>query len=147
PLMMSIVTLAYRGMSPDDLRQFDRLEDRRRHVFGAYLDQMLKRRGEDARYPVEKVRRWLTWLAQQMSRHEQSVFQLEGLQPDWLSASQQRRYDIGVRLLVGVAGGLGIALSFALAGWLVLLTILRPMSDIIQGYGGTQTELLFSPTA
>src|SRR5262249_45982503 len=30
PLMLSIVTLAYRGMSPDDLQGFDTLEGRRR---------------------------------------------------------------------------------------------------------------------
>jgi hypothetical protein len=43
----------------------------------------------DIRYPEEEARRWLGWLARGMTKHSQSVFLIEQLQPDWLEDEGQ----------------------------------------------------------
>src|SRR5215510_4689488 len=44
PLMLNIVTLAYAGEPIAVIQNYDSLEERRRHVFAKYTDQMFKRR-------------------------------------------------------------------------------------------------------
>jgi hypothetical protein len=61
-------------------------------------------------YSPEQTKDWLSWLAQQMSRHNQSIFLIEGLQPGWLSSPMWLWvYVLGSRLLGG--------LVFTIPGW------------------------------
>jgi hypothetical protein len=107
PLMLSIMTLAYRGMSVQDLQSLDTTEARRRHVLGAYVQRMFERRGGDQRYSPEQTIRWLAWLAEKMSQHTQTVFLIERMQPSWLHTSAQRRlYVIIASLIIGLILGL-----------------------------------------
>ena len=46
PLMLSIVTLAYRGRSAAEVRATGSLEERRAHLFAAYTTAMFKRRSK-----------------------------------------------------------------------------------------------------
>src|SRR5262249_12871627 len=42
------------------------------------------RRGVTIRYPLKQTVQWLSWLARQMTGHNQTEFYLERMQPDWL---------------------------------------------------------------
>lgn len=54
------------------------------HLFAAYVRRMLQRRGGSGPYPAGQIETWLTWLAQKMFHHNQTIFLLEQLQPGWL---------------------------------------------------------------
>jgi tetratricopeptide (TPR) repeat protein len=86
PLMLSVMTMAYRGMSVEELGSLDSAQARRLHVFGAYVRQMFERRGAKHPYSPEQTVCWLAWLAQKMILHNLSVFLIERMQPDWLEA-------------------------------------------------------------
>jgi hypothetical protein len=62
----------------------------RRHLFAAYVRRMLQRRGGSGPYPAGQTESWLTWLAQKMFQHNQTIFLLEQLQPGWLPTRGQR---------------------------------------------------------
>jgi hypothetical protein len=90
PLMLSVVTLAYRGISVEELQALTSLEARRTHLFNTYLHEMFKRRGVSRHYTAAQTAGGLSWLAQQMVRHAQSVFLVEQMQPSWLPNRRQR---------------------------------------------------------
>jgi len=71
------------------------------------------RNRELSQYEDAQAKHWLRWLAWQMEQHEKmQVFEIEGLQPDWLASEQQiKRY----RRFVGLAFGLAVGLAFGLA--------------------------------
>lgn len=109
PLMLSIMALAYRGVSMDALPQSD-LEESRRFLFQTYIDQMLQRRGKSKHYSREQTLKWLSWLARKMYEESQTVFLIERLQPEWLSTQWQRylyTFGFGITLSVCVTLLLG----------------------------------------
>jgi DNA polymerase III delta prime subunit len=130
PLMLSVMTLAYQGLSADALSQpsLDSVEERRDHLFTTYIERMLSRRGTGPRpYARERTLHWLSWLARRMRERAESVFLIERLQPDWLASRLERwTYMAGSRLLGGAALGL------------VLGAILDLSLNLI---GGTQVAL------
>jgi len=92
PLMLSLMSVAYRDVSPQALPQLADSAARHRHLFDNYVQQMFTRRFSDISaataqtlpYTPEQTRAWLSQLAQNMSHHAQSIFLLEQLQPSWL---------------------------------------------------------------
>jgi DNA-binding SARP family transcriptional activator len=91
PLMLSVIRLAYQGIgvpaehaSADAVLPAGAAHDTRGHLFTAYVQRMLQRRGGDGPYPASQTTSWLTWLAQKMFQHHQTIFLLEQLQPAWL---------------------------------------------------------------
>jgi WD40 repeat protein len=125
PLMLSIMTLAYRGMSSEDLQSLDSVEARRRHLFEAYVRQMFQRRGTNKLFSPEQATHWLAWLARQLSQHAQTIFLIEGLQPSWLATSAQKWiYVLGTRLIFGLICGIlwACALGGNKYGWLESLS-------------------------
>ncbi len=97
PLMLNILILTYQGTSIGDLPSRESLL--LRQVWDDYVQRMVTRKGDSKRYPLEQTRSYLGWLARQMRDHNRTVFYLEHLQPDWLSARQQRTYTgLAVRL-------------------------------------------------
>src|SRR6266508_4702280 len=127
PLMLSIVSLAYKDAPADELRQIGTLDQQRMRLFDAYTAAMFRRRGADHRYTQAQTVRWLMRLAQQLMQQNQTVFYLDGLQPTWLRTRGQRaQYWLGDRLLGillgglvgGLVGGLGSALGGGLASTL-----------------------------
>lgn len=97
PLMLNIITLAYRGMSLDELPQMN-LDQRRQHLFDTYIDRMFHRRGDRDRYPQAKAKHWLIWLAQKMVEQSQTVFFIERMQPSWLLS--QSRFLMSIYLFI-----------------------------------------------
>jgi adenylate kinase family enzyme len=97
PLMLSIITLAYKDVAVEDLPQFDSVEEHRQHLFNSYIQRMFARRGTNKLYPEEKARNWLNWLAYKMSQDSQTIFSIEQMQPRWLETGWQKFiYNIGV---------------------------------------------------
>jgi len=120
PLMLSIMTLAYRGMSVDELQPSRAVDARRKHIFDSYVERMFKprthrtipdvsdgKRPDGERFSKEKTIHWLSWLAKRMSQHGQTIFLIEKMQPDWLPTRPQQWI-----MVIGVAAT--ILLSFAL---------------------------------
>jgi hypothetical protein len=102
PLMLSILTLCYAGMTVEEVYKISSSEDHRSVVLDRYVERLLRRRPSE-KYSDQKVKQWLGWLAWHMSRHDQTEFYLERLQPSWLSAHQVHRYQQTViRLIIGV---------------------------------------------
>ena len=128
PLMLSIMTLAYRGMSVHDLQPPETVDARRKHIFDNYVERMFKPRThrtipdvsddprpDDERFSKEETIHWLSWLAMRMSQHGQTVFLIEKMQPDWLpTRAQQRIVTMGVAVMIGLLLGLLFGLVFGL---------------------------------
>ena len=117
PLILSIMTLAYRGMPIEELQSLGSIEDRRRHLFKTYVDQMFKRttRIDPELYPKEKTIHWLSWLARKMSEHNQSEFLIERMQPSWLETkTKMRLYSVFIGLICGLIGGIIFGVIFGL---------------------------------
>ena len=116
PLMLNILTLAYADAAVQDLPHRGSAEVQQQQVFASYVERMVERKGNVVRYPLQSTRVWLGWLAGQMREHNQTVFYLEHLQPDWLTPGQYRTYAwLAVHLpgiLIGVLASLSITLLF-----------------------------------
>src|SRR5437667_4723185 len=82
PLMLSILILTYHDMPVEELLRGG-IAPTRQQVFEHYVERMLVRRGVKAPYRAEQTGNWLTWLAKQMKRQNQTVFYIEHLQPTW----------------------------------------------------------------
>jgi GTPase SAR1 family protein len=120
PLMLSIMTLAYRGMLVDELQPMETIDARRKHIFDNYVERMFKPRAQrtlldvsddprldDERFSKERTIHWLSWLANRMSQHGQTIFLIERMQPDWLPTRAQRRIvTVGVAVMIGLLVGL-----------------------------------------
>jgi hypothetical protein len=121
PLMLNIMTMAYRGMPTGELQPLDSVAAHRKHVLDAYTGRMFERRGEQRDYSPEQTMCWLAWLAHRMSQHSQRIFSIEQLQPSWLSRCWHRWIYVGVsRVVAGVILGLPVALTIdMLAGALI----------------------------
>jgi uncharacterized protein YidB (DUF937 family) len=107
PLMLGLMTLAYRGLSREESKPLANKEARRRHLFDHYVGQMFARRplSPEAAYSQEQATTWLANLAQRMVRQEQSIFYIERLQPTWLSHNFLYFYQFGTRLISGLVFG------------------------------------------
>lgn len=116
PLLLSLMTLAYRGMSTADLQPLTDKDARRRHLFDHYIKQMFARRPvtTEVGYSAEQAQSWLTNIAKGMVRHEQYEFYIEKLQPTWLR-KERHNFALIIRLILGIFFGL----FFGLPGWLI----------------------------
>ncbi len=138
PLMLNIIALAAEDMAAEDmtaksltkpgLTQPNSLEERRHHLLNTYINRMLSRRTCDSKDSPAAIISGLRYLAQQLQRSGQSVFQIETIQPDWLDRRDRNiLYPIilGITLatllsvtpmLVGLwLGGVWVALSLWLS--------------------------------
>ena len=90
PLMLNVLILTYQNRSAYDLPKEE--ATLLQQIWGDYVERMVIRKGNKHRYPLCETRAWLSFLALQMRTHNQTVFYLENLQPDWLSPQQQLVY-------------------------------------------------------
>lgn len=114
PLMLSIMTLAYRGAMPEVLasEQAGSLEVRRKHLFDSYIQQMFARvgRAKDERYSPQEATHYLAWLAKKLVEQGESVFLLENMRRSWLPGVERRWHG----LMAGLVGGAPFGLLFGL---------------------------------
>jgi hypothetical protein len=74
---------------------------------------MFQRRSTIVDYTRQEAERWLAWLAWQLTQHNQTVFHLERMQPDWLPGGQHWIPIHAARLMVSLLG----SLVGGLLGW------------------------------
>ncbi len=125
PLMLYIVTQAFKGKSVESVQGTGRLEKRRTQIFDAYNKAMFHRFGRsiDKSYTPHQTNHWLSWLAKSMNQRNQSIFYLEQLQPDWLVSPTHRRilYILDALFFWGVITlflGLTFWMTYGLTFWL-----------------------------
>ncbi|SFM53998.1 DUF4062 domain-containing protein [Nitrosomonas communis] len=93
PLLLSIVSLAYKNKKAADIARTGSLEERRKDIFDTYIEEMFnkeiifKKPGTVHQYPPAHTKKWLGWLAQRMQKESQTVFLMEKIKPTWLSKS------------------------------------------------------------
>jgi hypothetical protein len=134
PLMLSMLTVTSQEQSTADFPIDDAPQDRRHRLFASYVQSMLQRHGEDARYQPQKTMRWLSWLASQLFLRNQVVFSLERIQPDWLPPHHSHRfYNLLVKFTVGLVAGLIYALVFGIAYGLTYKPIIGLTEGLIFG--------------
>ncbi|GHO45824.1 TIR domain-containing protein [Ktedonospora formicarum] len=123
PLMLNVMILVYRGVTPHNLpfEQIRLVES----IWTDYVERMVREKGavrqskQDRpvkRYTLDQTRSWLSYLAEQMSKHNLTAFELEILQSDWLDQWPRlyKWYEWSLGLVVGLLGTLIFALAFAL---------------------------------
>jgi len=116
PLMLSIMSLVYQGLPPDEVI-IEKTESNRQHkrLFDAYVKKMFARttRTQQRDFPESQTISRLSWLAQKMTQHNQTVFLIEQMQPSWLSSElQQWFYLLASRSICGLLIGLPVGLIF-----------------------------------
>ncbi|MEA5542079.1 NACHT domain-containing protein [Limnoraphis robusta Tam1] len=126
PLTLSIVSMAYKDISIENLQQFGSIKERRRHLFETYIERMFQRHGRAMRmkYTPEKTKHWLTWLATRMVQESQTVFLIEKIQPSWLEKKGERIFyriasALALGLMYGLINGLMYGLIFGLTEGLI----------------------------
>ncbi len=112
PLMLSVLTLTYRGKSVEDLRMEGSLETRRGEIFATYVQRMLQWRETSTRYSPQQIVHWLTWLARQLIQHNQTALYPDMIQPDWLPQSSTLSWIF--KWVFRLSSGLLFALLFVL---------------------------------
>jgi hypothetical protein len=118
PLLLSIMVLTYRGDSTQIIPTFHDMEGQRLQLFTAYVQRMFERRQSSMPFTQAETKHYLSWLAQRMQQHGQSVFHIEGLQPTWLpKAGQTASFPWQVRLvsalILGAVWGLTTPIQIA----------------------------------
>lgn len=112
PLMVQILILTFHGTPMGQLSQQEAIL--LQQIWKAYVKRMVERKGDVNRYPLDHSVCWLSWLARRMREHNQTIFTLEGLQPDLLPKGYAKRYQWSAALLIGVISGLLTGLSVGL---------------------------------
>src|SRR5262249_926070 len=116
PLMLDVMSLAYRGLPAEELTSeaLNTEKERRSHLFDTYINKMFIRKGTGTQgYARGQTLGWLSWVALGMQQHGQTVFLIEQLQPSWLvTLSQRMVYILGSRMVFGLLVGLICGLTF-----------------------------------
>jgi len=108
PLLLQVLILTYHGTP---VRTLSKKEDQlRQQIWVDYVQRMVNRKGAVKRNPLDITSKRLSWLAQQMHTHNQTIFFLEELQPDWLPTKESVFYHRSVRLIFGLLFGANFAL-------------------------------------
>jgi hypothetical protein len=149
PLILGIMTLAYQDVPLENMTHeaLNTSEKRRKHLFDTYIERMFKRKGGQTKpYTDEQTKGWLSWLAQGMVQHNESIFLIVRLQPSWLvNISWQWVYILGSRLISGLIMGLVIEFIIRLISDFILWRIgglgLGLNYGLIGGFGGTVSGL------
>jgi uncharacterized protein YijF (DUF1287 family) len=91
PLMLSVMTMAWRDAPAESLRSpVGTVEQRRVQLLEAYVQTALRRRPDAERsFSDAQVRDGVSWLAKKMHQHGLTLFSLEQLQPSWLDGTTQ----------------------------------------------------------
>jgi Cdc6-like AAA superfamily ATPase len=79
PLILSVMSLAYQGCSDKAIIQTGTNKNPYNQLFDTYIERMLQRRQTTQKYPAEKVKYWLIWLAKTMKKDSESIFIIEDI--------------------------------------------------------------------
>ncbi|MEM6599226.1 MAG: NACHT domain-containing protein, partial [Cyanobacteria bacterium P01_C01_bin.69] len=126
PLLLSIMSLAYRNSAAEDILQGVVQVNYRKHLFAQYVDRMFQRHGNSQLYQRQQAQRWLIWLAKYNS---EKVFLIEQLQPNSLSGFWQKTF---YRLLASLIVG---PLEFYLPQFLLSALFITTLLFVVQSQG------------
>lgn len=144
PVLLSIMTLAYRGLPSLSAGDASSVEATRHHLFAAYVQSMFQRRSVDRRHSPRKTVRWLSWLARKMIEQAQTVLLIERMQPDWLDTRGQRRiYGVGTVLSTMLLFVLAFGLSYGLLLVLVFMRVGEVPEELISAVGAALVAVLW----
>ena len=113
PLTLSLMRLAFSEQAKE--KQATSVSFTRHQLFAQYIRRMVGRQQEKGGtlYSEAQLLTHLTWLAQQMQHHNQSIFLVEQLQPSWLSSDRlQWLYLFLTRSILAALLGTPIGWSF-----------------------------------
>jgi eukaryotic-like serine/threonine-protein kinase len=128
PLMCSVMALAYKDKSTEEIGQLESSGEYARHIFYAYINQMFRRKAGGGLRAPDRILSWLAWLAKTLHEHNASVFQIESLQPSVIPSRIWRWiYYLATRLASGAVTALSITLF-----WIVY-QYLQPGSSSVVG--------------
>lgn len=136
PLMLNVMCKAYahRDDLPQTLSASDTWSGQQRlglrnELFATYVDSIFKQQTTKPAYSQEITENQLGWLASQMKSHNQTIFQLDQIQPSWLPSHLNRTiYLILTRSLFGLITGLYMWLfDFST----LLATLIIPLNVVI----------------
>jgi DNA polymerase III delta prime subunit len=114
PLMLNILThISTHHTVPYELA---RDAEHRTMIFQEYVKRVISHRGESGNYSYQQTEHWLTWLAHQLIRHNQTELYLERIQPDWLDNPARRSSYL--KNVIRLNFGVRIVLSAGLFTWL-----------------------------
>ncbi len=131
PLFLSVFTLAYHRTTSVE-RPAAHI-DYPQALFRYYVKHMLARRARLHRGTPEQVQRWLTYLANQMQRQEQTIFAVEDLQPAWLPERARSRYRWAMMVVYGLVFSLIFGPIFGLVFGCIYGLIYGVTSKLIFG--------------
>lgn len=127
PLILSIMSLAYEGMSAEELPQMP-LDERREHLFNKYIDRMFTQRYQDVRtYQIKETRKkwqeqkntaisWLNFLAKKMNEQSKTIFFIEEIHNNWINTKNKIQKNIHRLFFMLVHG--------QLLSWLIFFNLL-----------------------
>jgi serine/threonine protein kinase len=109
PLLLRMLTLTYYGVQVPDVLGASTSSEQIPLVLERYVERMLTRGSDKESYSPQATKHWLAWLARQLQQHNQKIFHIERMQPDYLEEGPERqRYT---RIVVGlIFSVLGIVL-------------------------------------
>ena len=128
PLFLSIITLAYRDLTPTDLETLNTQERWKDHIYSFYITEMFRRRSLDRKRPYDESMslNWLKHIARSMKNSNQTIFYLERIQPNWLLTNRSHLLysSLSTFFILSVFGtflglviDLRISLGFAILVW------------------------------
>lgn len=112
PLMLSVLILAYQGVTTENLVETNSRTSSYRLVFETYVAQMFKRRGVHAKFNESQTRHRLSWLAKKMTHNLETLFLVERISSNWLDLRSQQMFLIIMQLIYIIS----LALIFGLFG-------------------------------
>lgn len=143
PLILGITALAYKDKSVTKLLLSETLEERRRQLFDDYIEAMFVRPGRSRRsrsYTQEQTTHYLSWLADNLMKQNQTMFSIEWMQPSWLPEKQQRWFLIEVGVLTALLVGLLFGLLFGLVGGPFVGLIFGLVVSLLVGLNLTESD-------
>jgi energy-coupling factor transporter ATP-binding protein EcfA2 len=126
PLMLNVLMSTCYGMP---VQRFSKKKEAlQQEVWTAYVKHMFELRGNARQYPLTRLYLWLGWLAQQMRAHNQTVFYLEHIQPDWLPSKHRFFYQCSVVFVVGL-----LVVLFDVLAWMLVFGLPAFLTRILSG--------------
>ena len=102
PLILSLLPVVYESVV-DGAQSAAEAEIRIPALIARYMDKVLTGSKQYAQEKTAKAQAWLSWLAGQMTLHQQGQIVLESIQPGWLpSRLWQAGFHVAMFLLVGI---------------------------------------------
>lgn len=145
PLLLSMMTLAYEEILIIAWSRLNSTLAKRDYLLNAYIRSQLVRDIKSKYYQKrqepkpEKIRHWLTWLAQRMEVEKLGDFTVKEIQPSWLvNEVRLRQYEVRLRLFSSLIWAIFLGLIsgviFGIIGQPIIGLILAIFGGILGGF-------------